>query len=76
MLAAVLAAVREHSAKQAEGLTRLEEQLKVLEMKQEALCERLAKKIRKVKLYSFKCKGHEIQHNFNEKIKETLETAA
>ena len=38
-LAAVLAAVRESSAKQAEGQTRLEERLKTLETKQEALCE-------------------------------------
>ena len=74
-LAAVLAAVRESSAKQAEGLTRLEERLKVLETKQEASCEKLAKKIRKEKSYSFKRKGHEIQHDFNEKVKETLETA-
>ena len=43
-LAAVLAAVRESSAKQAEGLTRLEERLKTLETKQEASCEKLAKK--------------------------------
>ena len=69
-------AVRESSAKQAEGLTRLEERLKILETKQEASCEKLAKKIRKEKPYSFKRKGHEIQHDFNEKVKETLETAA
>ena len=47
-----------------------------METKQEASCEKLAKKIRKEKPYSFKCKGHEIQHDFNEKVKETLETAA
>ena len=35
-----------------------------------------AKKIRKKKQYSFKRKGHEVQHDFNEKVKETLETAA
>ena len=35
-----------------------------------------AKKIRKKKPYSFKRKGHEVQHDFNEKVKETLETAA
>ena len=75
-LAAVLAAVRESLAKQAEGQTRLEERLKTLETKQEASCEKLAKKIRKEKPYSFKRKGHEVQHDFNEKVKETLETAA
>ena len=75
-LAAVLAAVRESSAKQAEGQTRLEERLKTLETKQEASCEKLAKKIRKEKPYSFKRKDHEVQHDFNEKVKETLETAA
>ena len=75
-LAAVLTAVRESSAKQAEGLTRLEERLKNLEAKQETSCERLAKKIRKEKPYSFKRKGHEGQHDFNEKVKETLETVA
>ena len=51
-LAAVLAAVRESSEKQAEGQTRLEEQLKTLETKQEASCEKLAKKIRKEKPYT------------------------
>ena len=59
-LVAVLAAVRESSAKQAEGLTRLEERLKTLETKQEASCEKLTKKIRKEKPYSFKRKGHEV----------------
>ena len=76
VLAAVLAAVRESSAKQAEGLTRLEERLKTLETKHEASCEKLTKKIWKEKPYSFKRKGHEVQHDFNEKVKETLETAA
>ena len=75
-LVAVLVTVRESSANQAEGLTRLEEQLKTLETKQEASCEKLARMIRKEKLYSFKRKDHEIQHDFNEKVKETLETAA
>ena len=42
-LTVVLAAVRESSAKQAEGLTGLEERLKTLETKQEASCEKLRK---------------------------------
>ena len=67
--------VQESLVKQAEGLTRLEERLKVLKMKQEASSEKLAKKIWKEKPYSFKQKGHEIQHDFNEKVKETLKTA-
>ena len=64
-----LTTVRESSVKQAEGLIRLEEWLKTLETKQEASCEKLAKKIQKEKLYSFKCKGHKVQHDFNEKVK-------
>ena len=33
------------------------------------------KKIRKEKPYSFKRKGHKVQHDFSEKVKETLKTA-
>ena len=76
VLAAVLAAVQDSSVKQAEGLSRLKELLKTLETKRKALFEKLTKKIRKEKPYSFKHKGDEVQHDFNEKVKETLETAA
>ena len=74
-LAAVLATVQGSLAKQAEGLTRLEELLKTSEMKQEASFEELTKKIRKEKPYSFKCKIYEVQHDFNDKMKETRKTA-
>ena len=40
-----------------------------------ASCEKLTKKIQKEKPYSFKHKGHKVQHGFNEKVKETFKTA-